>query len=356
MNPHNIKHGPYCIDIGRGRVSGLDIDNTPMFKNFEPFDPNFYDLEEPCSCGAIPDILRPKYGKHEFLSPYKIKILRASKDSYKFGSAYFPDMVSDGHTYYKLKHGDEYGVQIINNTSSSINASLKIDSDFMGKWLVGPMSSVFIERPAHNPRKFMFVKEKSEEAVSGKVRQGDKSELNGLVEVTFTPLKNNYWSSSRYNLDNVSQPFSNSSHSSRPVNMMSASILSSSRGPYSKYEFDILETSLNNGVNNAVNNAAPQSASYEAGATVLGEDSNQKFRKINTESRGLVEDTENSVKKAVRIIIDNRPKIVSIRDSDYNYKEENRHIPPKIPNEMLGKHHNEDIYQRYSKHPVSPFG
>jgi len=274
------------------------IEDSPMFRPFEPFDPDF---ENPEKVAKFPS---PAVYK----GSYEIEIQKPTS------SGFCSSFQNGPHTYYRLKHGEEYRVKMSNNTADHINALLKIDSDVMGKWRLGPYSSAVIERPAHNSRKFVFVSEDSTEAKSSGVRQGAESDLNGLIEVTFIPLKSNctrlcarspmVWSNS-----NNAVPYSNSANSAKAFDSLN---LSNS----SNLESQSFSRS----------NAAQ--STYSAGATVLGGDSNQKF---DTASE-MEEDRARATKKMVRIVIDNRGPYTSIRERDRNSHDDEYDVPPKLPN------------------------
>ena len=162
----------------------------------------------PCGCERMDDLddsYDTSIGPYEYydaqgfrkrrtISPkkeYKIEILKKVIQKYIYSpekKTRASSFTKDGHLYHRLKHGDEYTVRLTNNTNQYVNALLKIDSDTMGKWRISPRSSINVERPVHNSRKFVFVEENSSEAREGGVRQGSASQSNGLVEVTFIPL------------------------------------------------------------------------------------------------------------------------------------------------------------------------
>lgn len=261
-----------------------------MFRPFEPFDPDFNSPEKPAK------FVNPVFYK----GSYEIEIQKPTS------SGFCSSFQNGSHTYYRLRHGDEYRVKMSNNTADYVNALLKIDSDTMGKWRLNPYSSIVIERPAHNSRKFVFVSEDSDIAKSSGVRQGVDADLNGLIEVIFIPLRSNC---------------------SR-LCARSPMAWSNSASPYSKS--DILFDSLNssNLESQAFDRSNAAQSTYSAGATVLGGDSDQKFGT----ALEMEEDRTRATKKMVRIVIDNRGPYTSIRERDMDSRDEYDNIPPKLPN------------------------
>lgn len=296
----------YCLD----RCHHSDISTTPMFRPF--------DLTEDFSDHHLADLDHPTSR-----DDYKIEIIKSDDRTVRGASSIIHYNTSeassfrkDGYIYYRLRHGDEYKVRMINNTRDYVNALLKIDSDTMGKWRVSPYSSVTVERPVHNSRKFVFVREASDEAREGGVRQGSQSDSNGLVEVTFIPMIDKRPDSQVWNV-----PLMNSSNvrSVRYGGVQNYSV--NSRGLQEQRAMDTISESNSN---------KPLSANnYQSGATILGEDSDQTFLEA---SRYFVEDKEMKVVKRIRIVIDNRSKYASIRDRDDGYTGGHRDdpVPPRI--------------------------
>jgi hypothetical protein len=266
----------YCGD----RCHVPDISVKPMFRPFprrDAWNDNFYHL---------PDLDRSN-------EEYEIEIIgrdnRVSLNNQVYKKETRTEASSfkkNNHTYYRLKHGDEYGVRMVNNTDNYVNALLKIDSDVMGKWRIKPRKSIIIERPSHNSRKFTFVSESSDEALEGGVRQLENI-YNGLVEVVFIPL-----------IDN---------------------------SPDSKWITD-MQTNSTNSTNTFENDLISNNSSYESGATVLGRDSNQKFKKDM--SRYFVENRQSKMTKRIRIVIDKRTRFSSIVEREEINNSDL--IPPRI--------------------------
>jgi hypothetical protein len=197
----------------------------------------------------------------------------------------------DGHTYYSIPHNKEYRVRMINNSRSRVNATLTIDSEVMGVWRIEPFSDIVIERPSHNDRKFVFVEETSREAKMGGVTKG-KSE-NGLVEVAFVPEKTKapkYYAQQ----NRESQMYHNDNNLSYEMNSnMSNNFSASSKN---------LSSTIASDSNR--NYSSNQKQMYSSGATVLGDDSNQRF----VDADYIVEDFSKKIIKRVRLVVKGRRK------------------------------------------------
>jgi hypothetical protein len=92
-----------------------------------------------------------------------------------------------GDQYVALRHETEYSLRLTNNYSQKADADLMINERHMGKFRVPSHSSVTIERPAGEQRKFTFLKEDSPEAgLAGTVVGASQ---NGTITVIFYPEK-----------------------------------------------------------------------------------------------------------------------------------------------------------------------
>lgn len=249
---------------------------------------------------------------HEHSVPlYSIRIETPKKESSGwfgfslFGNDEFPDtndnFIRNGHTYYTLTHNSEYAVRMINNYNLKVNATLKIDDEIMGKWRLNGDSEILIERPAHNNRRFTFVKDNSWQAGMSGVRRG--ADTNGLVEVTFVPERVYVRSNNTY----YGQGITNNNISYKTNRIAESNSLQSN--------FDSFNGS---GLTNSLN--------YSSGATVLGDASSQNFDKASF----IEEDLLKSVTKRVRLVVaEDRKPFVSIKNKKpvVNYDDP---IPPPI--------------------------
>jgi hypothetical protein len=240
---------------------------------------------------------------------YMIEILRGGNSFNFWGNNidkvdHFTD---NGHTYYSLAHGSEYKVKMTNNTFQKVNALLKIDGVLMGKWRIDPFTSVIIERPVDNQRKFTFVDENSWEARDGNVVRGINE--NGLVEVTFFPeLKSSFYSDTFKRSDTLEYRF-NRYHNLHKEEYDNTLV---DRNPYKKEDSSDNFISFTN--------------SYSAGATVLGDDSWQSFGQASK----IHEDHARKVTKRLRLVISNRRKpFISIRSGSEIRDDP---VPPRFGN------------------------
>ncbi|VBB18797.1 hypothetical protein YASMINEVIRUS_1329 [Yasminevirus sp. GU-2018] len=231
----------------------------------------------------------------------------------------YRSFTENGHTYYSVPHNKEYAVRMINNSDLRVNATLKIDGEVMGVWRINQYADVIIERPSHSNRKFTFVKESSWQAGMGGVKQGDVK--NGLVEVTFTPEKRTLV----YN--DFESPYINSSFSdslSMGANRGSFGAQLESQGFSGSRKLFSDSASSHRESTNQMFNSAPR-VNYSAGATVLGDDSSQRF---GTASH-MIEDTTRSVTKRVRIVVaENRKPYTSIKKPSVDVYDDP--VPPPI--------------------------
>lgn len=202
----------------------------------------------------------------------------------EFG-AKFRQIIRNGHTYYAVPHRSEYRVKMRNNTKDRVNATLVIDGEDMGRWRIEPYTDITIERPSHSQRKFTFVSEASSEAVMGGVVMGNS--MNGLIEVTFVP-------------EIVRRSFGECDGE-----------LQCSR----KYTWGRPKRTLGDPMMNSAmtRDCFNESLSYSAGATVLGNNSEQQFGS----AQNIIEDNLRKVTKRIRLIVDesDRP-YCSIKSSD----------------------------------------
>jgi hypothetical protein len=86
-----------------------------------------------------------------------------------------------------IPHQTEYSLRLTNNSDTDCDAVVTIDGRPVGTFRVLQYSQSVIERPASEHRKFLFLKEHSYEAEMAGVRSGRLA--NGLVTVIFNPEK-----------------------------------------------------------------------------------------------------------------------------------------------------------------------
>lgn len=249
----------------------------------------------------------------------------------------YNSFTENGHTYFSVPHNKEYAIRMINKSDLRVNALLKIDGEIMGRWRINQYSDVLIERPSHSNRKFTFVRESSWQAGMGGVKQG--SVKNGLVEVIFTPERRTVMYD---NSDYVS--FTNSIPSGMSNGMSNGMSTGMSNGIPFRSATNFQDFAKSPGTNfmasyAATNNESSRqmmnsnsgytnNASYSTGATVLGDDSSQRF----VDASRIIEDTSRAVTKRVRIVVAERRRPFTSIKKNHNDQIYDDDIPPPIGN------------------------
>jgi hypothetical protein len=238
-------------------------------------------------------------------SKYSIQILKHGSSSMSFWSPTndwwqgrsmnmlqddkYREFKRNGYVYYAVPHNSEYKVKMHNGGDLRVDATLKIDGIDMGTWRIEPYSTITIERPADNNRKFTFVREGSWQGNMGGVEKGKFD--NGLIEVTFVP-----------------------EHRSSGQHLLQRAIYSDS-------------IPMSNNISQKYNFSTTND-SYSTGGTVLGDDSSQRFSNASY----LSKDYSKKVTKRVRLVVEeNRKPYVPLgsvsRGSDDLYDDP---VPPRI--------------------------
>jgi hypothetical protein len=95
------------------------------------------------------------------------------------------DFCVRGAKYASLPEKSEYKLKLVNKGDTRADADVMLDGKEVGRWRVNAYSSIIVERPTNQQRKFVFVSEVSPIAR----RTGTVAGLNenGLVKVVFTP-------------------------------------------------------------------------------------------------------------------------------------------------------------------------
>jgi len=88
--------------------------------------------------------------------------------------------------YVELEHGKHYTLNLRNDRPVRCDAQVSIDGKDVGTFRISPNSSIRLERPSNDDRKFTFYKLDSEEGEKSELNRIGKQEL-GLVQVTFKP-------------------------------------------------------------------------------------------------------------------------------------------------------------------------
>jgi hypothetical protein len=103
--------------------------------------------------------------------------------SYLIGTS--DEVESCDRSYVEMQDGANYGVIIHNKHNTRCYATIKIDGNVMGRWLLNPNQRAVIERPVDIDKKFAFYKVSSEGGQAAGLLKHDSN--NGLVEVEFVP-------------------------------------------------------------------------------------------------------------------------------------------------------------------------
>lgn len=95
-----------------------------------------------------------------------------------------PDREHNG--YVTLKHGATYKIVLRNDNPERCDAEVSIDGKSVGAWRIDGRSSVTLERPVSEAKKFTFFRAGTAESVQAGL--GDVSDQNlGLIRVVFKP-------------------------------------------------------------------------------------------------------------------------------------------------------------------------
>lgn len=185
-----------------------------------------------------------------------------------------------------LPHESEYKIVLNNKGQTDCDAILHMDGEIAGEFRVRAGQRFVIERPGRafkgdSKRKFVFLKEKSDEAEDAGVDVG--ASKNGLIEVTFKPEKKKEIEELGISRG-VRVP-------GQPKNRGGTGLFGASRGD-SDPTYSAMGT---------ISDCVPKSASYSSGATALGDKSAQRFVAADV----LDElDEERVTKIAFRIVCD----------------------------------------------------
>jgi hypothetical protein len=295
--------------------------------------------------------------KHGHMDAYDSYIVKIESNESEIDN-----FIENGHKYCALSHNTPYKIKMINNTDLHANAILRIDGEIMGKWRLNAYSDIIIERPTHNNRKFIFVREDSWEGGMGGIKKGDN--MNGVVEVTFIPEIRTY-DDSFHHLKNIyvpdgfgrSFPLVNRSGSDSGADSGSGSDSGSWPGSWSGYGYGY-ESGLGPGFKRNISQNAKISSdmlsydsdgigsnmkgydrsyeSYSVGGTVLGGSSGQRFGSASH----IVEDLPNKQIKRIRLIVKKTQPYISIKTKKYVDSDIGRYddqIPPQLKNPSFVK-------------------
>ena len=195
-----------------------------------------------------------------YLNGFGVEILVRGRNIDKF--------TRNGGKYYALHHGDEYEIRLTNNRDTIADAELKIDGVDSGKFRIPAHDTLTLERPANRPKKFTFVKEDSSLARRTGVVEGEYE--NGLISVKFFPKKEVKYEPLRPVME-------------EPVSMRVSPLESMRAAPLSSASSAGLMSSTSSMIQPRTmlaKQASMRAPEYSSGATILGDQSSQRFSLI----------------------------------------------------------------------------
>lgn len=203
--------------------------------------------------------------------------------------------------YVALDDNTEYKLLLTNNKSGRCDAHVFIDGESVGIFRVNGYQTITIERPVSVNRKFVFMREKTQN-----IAKKGKDE-NGLVRVIFRPEEISY------DLENYEL---SDSYNSKGL---------MARGRGIKSSNGIIKKSFNLSMGS---DAIPQSTEYESGLTVLGDTSRQNFSSV---SKLTNIDTKNITTINLRLVVNKNidKKYISLNEANAHVIHSNS-VPPRV--------------------------
>nr|QBK89239.1 MAG: hypothetical protein LCMiAC02_03340 [Mimivirus LCMiAC02] len=196
------------------------------------------------------------------LNKFSLKIITDDGDVDK--------IMRNGSNYYALPDRTEYKLKLGNYNNVKADAHVWIDGEKVGVWRLKSYSNITIERPAKISRKFTLLKENSRKARNAGITRGKAK--NGLIKVVFKPEKKyNRWQNDSF------------------------SFLSSDFRSDNECYHNISAQQCMSNSNYNCNN-------FSSGATTLGDDSYQRFDKVES-----IDEIDHNLVTTLyaRLIIDN---------------------------------------------------
>lgn len=231
--------------------------------------------------------------------------------------------IIDDADFFELPHKSEYKIRLGNDTESRTDAYVHVDGHLIGVWRINPYSSTTINRTSYNNRKLTFLKQESYEAMDSDIVP--EKETNGLIKVIFKPEKY----SKKFiplNIQKNKNSYSCRSNGENTLGMSNRNTFCSDSINDSTYNFN--ENSLG------------------VGATVLGDKSNQIFKKTNSITN--IDYNRITVIYA-RLIINNNI------NKDSHYPRNSNRYPRKI-NDIINPYNNyHPFFQNEHEHISPPF-
>jgi hypothetical protein len=219
--------------------------------------------------------------------------------------------------YYALENDTEYKIRLTNNKNVRTDAHIWIDDQKVGVWRINPYSRITIERPANLNRKFTLVKEISYRAKEAGIELG--LQTNGLVKVEFKPEK---YSSYVPEVADYNDYYSKQTYDPTGVHYLCKAYTDTVTPADKIHRFCAMnDSSYDRYISNTL---------LSPGATVLGSQSNQTFKR--TESIENI-DTSNITIIYARLVVDedhptNRRNYIHLREA--NNMNHQTLVPPPI--------------------------
>jgi len=201
----------------------------------------------------------------------------------------------DTHTYIPLTHNTEYAIVLRNRHNTRCDVTLTVDGEEIGKYRINAHGEFRIERPSKVSRKFVFVKEDSKEASGAGIVEGEQN--NGLIVAVFTPERVQERSAFTLKSQNIS--FRGGQWNSR----------GESRG-FSTNSFCDNSIDCFGSTPTNYTNCSSSYNQMSSGATVLGDESSQKF---NTVSSITDIDYEKVTTIKLRLVCDEKKEYTSLK-------------------------------------------
>jgi len=105
----------------------------------------------------------------------------------KSGEIPLEKIVYKNSHFYSLPENSEYKIKLGNNNFMRVDAHVWIDGIKIGVWRINPESSIIIDKTTKGNKKFILMKEGTQDAIVAGIRSGAFD--NGLITVKFIPEK-----------------------------------------------------------------------------------------------------------------------------------------------------------------------
>lgn len=183
----------------------------------------------------------------------------------------------DIRNYVALQHKSEYKLVLKNHGDTKCDAEVKMDGESIGMYRIEPLSSMMLERPSKEAKKFTFVKSDSDIAKS--TGASEKAPTNGLIQVTFKPERQKKPQSYSYSSQSSSSSSSSFGGQSRGGDTLGTFGATKSR---MKKKCSVSDFDDEDDEDECMHleSVVQEKKKYDAGVTVLGSASSQKFNDV----------------------------------------------------------------------------